>query len=37
LSLLATAVYGALLLLGPLYHLLTAVERQQAVGERPAG
>jgi S-adenosylmethionine-dependent methyltransferase len=37
LSLLATAVYDALLLLGPLYHLLTAVERQQAVGERPAG
>jgi S-adenosylmethionine-dependent methyltransferase len=33
LSLLATAVYDAVLLLGPLYHLLTAVERQQAVGE----
>jgi S-adenosylmethionine-dependent methyltransferase len=30
---LATAVYDAVLLLGPLYHLLTAVERQQAVDE----
>ncbi len=33
LSPLGTAVYDSVLLLGPLYHLLTAVERQQAVAE----